>query len=648
MNIKSHLSFLKVFAQKLGTSLSGMIMPIIGVIIAWGLATAFFIPAGWTPVAVISNNIVGPIIKYLIPSLIGFLGGKLVYGQRGGFMGALATFGVIGGADLFASGFWPVSSGLGPQFLGAMISGPLFAWIFKKIESIWEGKIKTGFEMLIDNFAFGIFGLFAAIFSLFVTPFFIYGLTWTLGAIVNPLAKHNLLWLTSFFVEPAKVLFLNNAINHGVFTPLGVMQVHELGKSILFYIESNPGPGFGLLLAYVLTDKKQRGSAGSASIIQFFGGIHEVYFPFILMRPILILATMAGGATGVAILQIFGAGAVAPASPGSVVALFAESAHGAKDYAGLAISILAAASVSFVVAVLLMKFTKKKEISKNQAIAKMNATKGKESKYVKINQSSIKNKNIDFVVFACDAGMGSSAMGAGILRKLFKDQNLNIKVKNIAIRELDTINPDLVVVQNILSKRAKEKNKANQFIVENFLEQNQYMKIVEDIKKINNLKVDKKEKIKKEKVDKKDNLLYKMISSKNVKLNSKEKSVKDAIDNSGNILLKNKNVTKEYLKSMHKRNEDVSVYIGNGVAIPHGQSDSSQWINESGISLTTYPNGIDWNGNKVYLVIAIAGKDNNHLDILSQLAIKLNDEKNVKKIAKAKTIKEIKEILNNE
>ncbi|NQZ66147.1 MAG: PTS mannitol transporter subunit IICBA [Mycoplasmatales bacterium] len=639
MNLSINRKSAKVLIQKIGTSLSGMIMPIIGVMIAWGLATAFFIPTGWTPVSSIDKYIVGPVIKYLIPILIGFLGGKQIYGDRGGYMGALASAGIIGGADLFASGFWSVSENLGPQFLGAMISGPLFAFIFKKIEMNWEGKVKPGFEMLVNNFSFGIFGLGALVFSLFITPFAVYGLTWTLGSIVDPLANYNALPVTSIFVEPAKTLFLNNAINHGVFTPLGILQVQETGKSILFYIESNPGPGFGLLLAYMLMDKKQRGSAGSASVIHFFGGIHEVYFPFIIMRPILILATIAGGATGVAILQIFDAGAVAPASPGSVIALFAESAKGAKDYIGLALSIGLATVVSFVVAVFLLKYTTKKNISKNEAIAIMNAKKGKKSKYVS-EESTLNTSKIKSIIFACDAGMGSSVMGAGILRNLIKKEGLDVKVKNVAIRDLSKENPDLVVVQSSLAERAKTENATSQFLVNNFLDSVQYESLIKQLKSTN----DKKLEIEEENETKIGSLID-MVNENNVQFNSRVRTIKGAIEASGKLLLNNNFIEKEYIESMHKRNEDVSVYIGNGVAIPHGQSGSSKWIKNQGIAIIAHPKGLDWNGETVHLIISIAVNDGNHIDLLTELAIKLENKNLVKEMSKLNSLEELKEYL---
>src|SRR5215207_8339006 len=269
----------RVAVQKFGTFLSGMIMPNIAAFIAWGFITAFFIETGWRPVEGIGGfgedaagepniGLVGPMIRFMLPLLIAIQGGRMVYGIRGSVVAAVATMGVI-------------ISTPDPNFLGALIMGPLAAWCMKHVDKLWEGKIKPGFEWLVDN---------------------------------------SLLPLASLIIEPAKVLFLNNAINHGVLTPLGIQQAAEEGKSILFLLEANPGPGAGLLIAYsIFGTGVARNTAPAALIIQFFGGIHEVYFPFVLLKPITLLATIAGGMVGILTLVIFGAGLRAPAAPGSII-----------------------------------------------------------------------------------------------------------------------------------------------------------------------------------------------------------------------------------------------------------------------------------------------------------------------------------------
>jgi PTS system mannitol-specific IIC component len=327
--------------QKLGGYLAGMVMPNIGAIIAWGLITALFIPVGWLPNENLAE-LVGPMITYLLPVLIGYTGGRMVHGQRGAVVGATATMGVVVGADV-------------PMFLGAMIIAPIAAYVLKLFDNAIEGKIRPGFEMLIDNFSAGIVGAgFAILGKLGIGPV-VNSLTTAAGNGVDWLLDHSLMPLVSILVEPAKVLFLNNAINHGVFSPLGVQQVAESGKSILFMIESNPGPGLGLLLAYFFFGPKSlRPTTPAAMIIHFFGGIHEIYFPYVLMKPRLILAMMAGGMAGVATFMITGAGTVASPAPGSIFAFFAVTAKG--SHVGMILGVVIAAAVTFGVASLLLGF----------------------------------------------------------------------------------------------------------------------------------------------------------------------------------------------------------------------------------------------------------------------------------------------------
>jgi mannitol PTS system EIICBA or EIICB component len=332
---------LRATVQRFGGYLASMVMPNIAAFIAWGLITAMFIPTGWVPNEMFAK-LVGPMITLLLPILIGYTGGRLVHGQRGAVVGAVATVGVAIGADV-------------PMFLGAMIVGPLTAFILKMFDKLIEGKVKPGFEMLIDNFSAGIIGGGMALLGLWRIGPIVSWFTNIAGDAVNWLVSHSLLPLASILVEPAKVLFLNNAINHGVLGPLGVAQVAEKGKSILFMIESNPGPGLGLLTAYLLFGPRSlRPTAPAAIVVHFLGGIHEIYFPYVLMKPRLILAMIAGGASGVLTFLVTGAGLVATPSPGSIFAYMAVTPRGA--HFGVLLGIAISAAVTFFVAALLLGF----------------------------------------------------------------------------------------------------------------------------------------------------------------------------------------------------------------------------------------------------------------------------------------------------
>ncbi len=483
----------RVGVQRFGTFVSGMILPNIAAFIAWGLITSLFIQTGWLPLLGISpewvqqiggwsanpdvtnTGLVGPMIVYLLPLLIANTGGRMVYGVRGGVIGTIATVGVIVGAGI-------------PMFLGAMIMGPGAAWIMKQIDKIWAGKIKAGFEMLVDNFSGGIVGMLLALLGFFGIAPIVTALSNFLEGVVHWLVDTHLLPLASLFVEPGKILFLNNAINHGVFTPLGTIEAQKSGQSILFLIEANPGPGLGILLAFAIFGVGLlRASAPGAILIQFIGGIHEIYFPYVLAKPLLVLAAMAGGATGVLTNVIFQSGLRAPASPGSIIAVIAQTPPG--SFVGVLLSVLLSATVSFLVASVIIRASRKRDLDAialsgdtalADAVAQNAANKGGESRVGSLLGTATKVQNI---VFACDAGMGSSAMGATVLRdKLKKAGITGVKVENKAIANLDG-KADLVITQAQLTARAQQKAPNAQHVsVDNFMGSPKYDEVVDLVK----------------------------------------------------------------------------------------------------------------------------------------------------------------------
>jgi PTS system mannitol-specific IIC component len=473
------ISEFRVKVQRFGSYLSGMVMPNIGAFIAWGIITALFIPTGWMPNKDLAA-LVGPMITYLLPLLIGYTGGKMIYDARGGVVGATATMGVIVGADI-------------PMFLGAMIMGPLGGWAIKKFDKLIRGKVKQGFEMLVNNFSAGIIAGILTLLAYKTIGPVVLGLNKALAAGVEVIVNSGLLPLANVFIEPAKVLFLNNAINHGILSPLGIEQAAENGKSILFLLETNPGPGLGILLAFCLFGKgTAKQSAPGAAIIHFLGGIHEIYFPYILMKPMLILAAMAGGISGVFTFSIFNVGLVAPPSPGSIFALMAMTPKG--NYLGVIAGVLVATAVSFAVGSFILKTSKQieEETDIADAAEKMQQMKGKKSSVVNtletnVNPQTAEAKSFDLtkvnkIVFACDAGMGSSAMGASVLRNKVNKAELDITVINTAINNLPD-DADIVVTHKDLTARAKDKlPNAYHVSVENFLNSPKYDELVEILK----------------------------------------------------------------------------------------------------------------------------------------------------------------------
>ncbi|WP_433500858.1 mannitol-specific PTS transporter subunit IIC [Sphaerimonospora sp. CA-214678] len=331
----------KATIQRIGGHLAGMIMPNIGAFIAWGLITALFIPTGWLPNESLAE-LVGPMITVLLPVLIGYTGGRMVHGQRGAVVGAVATMGVVVGTDI-------------PMFLGAMIIGPLAALVIKLVDGFTQQRTRAGFEMLVDNFSAGIVGGAMAVLGAWGIGPIVRVITEAAGDAVAWLIDHSLLPVASLLIEPAKVLFLNNAINHGVLGPLAVAEATAQGKSILFMLESNPGPGLGLLLAFLFFGPRSlRPSTPAAMVIHFLGGIHEIYFPYVLMKPRLILAVIAGGAAGIATFMATGAGLIATPSPGSIFAYFAVTPKG--GWFGMLAGVLVATAASFAVASVLLGF----------------------------------------------------------------------------------------------------------------------------------------------------------------------------------------------------------------------------------------------------------------------------------------------------
>ena len=635
----------RVGIQKFGTFLSGMIMPNMGAFIAWGIITALFIPAGFLPNEEL-GKLVGPMITYLLPLLIGYTGGRMVYGVRGGVVGAVATTGVIVGTDI-------------PMFIGAMMLGPLTAWLMMKLDKIWEGRVKPGFEMLIDNFSAGILAAGMAVVGMLVVGPVVKAFSAGASAVVEFLVINGLLPFTSIFIEPAKVLFLNNAVNHGILTPLGTQQALEEGKSILFLLEANPGPGFGILLAYsIFGTGLAKASAPGAALIQFVGGIHEIYFPYVLMKPVMILAAIGGGMTGIFTLVVTGAGLRSPAAPGSILAVYAATAR--DSYVGVTLSVLFATTVSFLIASVILKASKTpvgatEEEALGAATVRMEEMKGKKSSVsslltgsgaaaggVAVLAGPVKN-----IVFACDAGMGSSAMGASVLRNKIKAAGFpDVKVTNSAIANLsDTY--DVVITHQDLTERATPVTASAVHVsVDNFMNSPKYDEIVELVRSSNTeIGADAPAATPAAAAATpeapEETGPAGILVAESVVLNGTATTRDAAIDEAGRLLLDRGAVDAGYLDSMHEREESVSTYMGSYLAIPHGTNAAKDHIIKSAVSVIRYPNGIDWNGKEVKFVVGVAGINNEHLQILSSIAKVFTNKAQVAQLEAATTVEEV-------
>ncbi|WP_340371924.1 PTS mannitol transporter subunit IICBA [Peribacillus sp. FSL E2-0218] len=640
---------IKVAVQKFGNFLSSMVMPNISAFIAWGLITALFIPSGFLPNESLAK-MVTPMVTFLLPILIGYTGGKLIHDHRGGVVGAIATMGVIVGSDI-------------PMFLGAMIMGPFGGYVIKKFDQLIEGKIKAGFEMLVNNFSAGILGGLLAILSFLAIGPAVVVFTGWLVAGVDWLVGTGLLPLTSILIEPAKVLFLNNAINHGVLSPIALEQAKQTGSSILFLLESNPGPGLGVLLAYCIFGKgTAKRSAPGAVIIQFFGGIHEIYFPYILMKPMLFIAVILGGMSGVFTLVLLGGGLFAPASPGSIFAITAVTPHHASAYIANFAGVLVAAIVSFVVAAFILKTGKQSEENIEDAAKKMQEMKGKKSSVANVfaSEPGTMPTNVNKIIFACDAGMGSSAMGASLLRKKVKEAGMNISVTNTAISNIPA-DAQIVITQEELTPRAKNKvPNAYHVSVDNFLSSPEYDSLLARLQddgtdELHEIVEEAEEKVPGvrkhsiepgiEEVEQADNEL---LREENVFLNQQFANKEEAIRFAGRALVKAGYVKESYIEAMIARDEMTSTYMGNDVAIPHGTEEAKKDVLKSGFTVLQIPDGVDFDGQKARLIFGIAGKDGTHLEILSGIAVTCSEMENIEKMVKATTARELMDIINVE
>ena len=571
--------------QRFGRSLSAMVMPNIGAFIAWGLITAMFIPGGWLPNEHLAK-MVSPMLKYLLPTLIAFTAGKNVSGYRGGVAGAVAAMGVIIGTDT-------------PMFLGAMIMGPIAGWCVKKFDNLVKGKVGAGFEMLVDNFSLGIIAMLLAIAGYLLIGGVVEGLSNALGSGVNWMLKHKLNPLLSLIVDPAKVVFLNNAVNHGIMTPLGIQQAAEMGHSMLFLVDPNPGPGLGILLAcWVFGKGMTKQSAPGAAVIQLFGGIHEIYFPYVLARPLLLLPVIIGNICALSFFTLTDFGLVAPASPGSLISIILRSPRG-RTLIGI-LGVFIATAISFLLAIPIIKARPDFQ-GENE-----NTPSTEDGALVKPLPGTIRK-----IVFACDAGMGSSALGATRFKaRLMKNGLGSITCTNSAVDSIPD-DADIVVCQSNLADRVHghEVVRITNFISDPAL----------------------------------DSLLGRLgkgtaeetgvLRIRNILTGLPSESKEDAILRAGHMLEASGYVESGYAESMLEREKVASTYMGMGLAIPHGTSETKALVRESGIVVLQYPDGVDFGEEKARLVIGIAGAGDAHLDILAKISSALDDEEVLERLS---------------
>ena len=591
--------------SKFGKFLSGMVMPNIGAFIAWGFLTALFIPTGWLPNEQFAS-ITTPMLSYLIPVLIAAQGGYLTGGDRGRIAGAIAVIGCIAGA--------PDTT----MLMGAMVMGPFAGWVIKMFDRLMEGRTPAGFEMLIDNFSVGILGMLLAMLGyIAIGPVMTTILAVLMGG-VQILVEYSLMPLLAIFIEPAKVLFLNNALNHGIFTPIGIAQAEETGRSIMYMLEANPGPGVGVLLAYCFfcKDAKTRQSAPGAVIIHFFGGIHEIYFPYVLMNPKVIIAPIVGNMAAIAWFSLTGAGLTSAASPGSIIAFLSMSPS--DMILTNLIGVLIAAGVSFAIAVPLVRSMQVADI--DQASQQMREMKGTAEAAV------ISDTEGGKIVFACDAGMGSSAMGATRFRNRIKAERPDLTVEHSSV---DTVPADanIVVCQRVLSERARKSAPSAQIVtIDNFLDDpalDSLYKALTQLSHAAELIETTPAPAPEPAAEERPSLT---ISADDIQLGLAPVGREQCIRDSGALLVERGCVSEPYVDAMVERDRLTSVYIGMGIAIPHGTNEAKEAVEKTGVVLQQYPEGVDFDGERANLVFGIAGRGEEHLEVLANICRILEDE----------------------
>lgn len=622
--------------RRFGGIMSGMVMPNLGAFVGWGLLAALFIPNGWFPNKEL-NELVGPILNYVFPLLIGYTAGYNIHGQRGGVIGLFASMGVVVGSDI-------------TMISGAMIMGPLSAWTLKKFDQAIDGKVKPGFEMFVNNFSLGIIGIIFCILAFLTVGPAIRGLIAILTTGVNWATQHNAIPLLSVFMAPAQVLFLNNVVNHGILAPIGFAQAADVGKSIMFLVDTNNGPLLGTLFSIALFGKgKAKNTAPMAMFIAGIAGIGEVYFPFVLGNPIMVFATMGGLAVSLFLQVILGGGLIGVASPGSLINIALMTPKDAI-FANF-VSILAGFIVSALIGCLLLKvfppnadadptldFTvgdrKVKSVSDYQTKANANG----------LNELKDLKHNIKKIVVACDSGMGSSAMGASVLKEILRrDGYADIIVSNSSANTI-AADADVVVTLASLIERAKASSHSDKTVfipIDNFLEAHHYAGVMQFVALCNR---------KDEVVAKKElasGIDPTLLNENNILLNQHFTSVEAAIKATGQLLVDNGYVSPDYIAQMLQRNRNLPVYVGNHVAIPHGLEDDQGAIKKSGVVIVQVPEGVPFSEDEIaYVFAGVAGKDNTHLDILSTISTALIDEASVERVRTAQSAQVILAVFN--
>lgn len=456
---------MKKLLHRFGKFYTKVIINYIGIFIFVGILSVVFGDYGWLPnedIYAISQFV----YKAVIPIMIAYAagneaghsrereGGKRL--QAGGAIAVMAVSGMILADD---------ETGI----LGAMILGPVSGILWKYILEPGVRKVKAGLEMLVRNVAAAFAGSIMALLAFYLVAPAIAVCVHVLLSGIDYLIGHKLIWLVSIVIEPAKVFFLNNSINHGILIPLGMQQAEQVGESMLFLLEANPGPGLGILAALYLERKEKRKEYAASMFVEFVGGIHEIYFPEIISNMWLLLALISGGAAGNLCFMILHGAANGVVSPGSIFAVLLVCSQ--NRILAVLIGIAVSVAVSAAVAVLILKWQRKplKILESDIAVQRL-------------SENKVERKMIRKIGVICNAGVGSSAMGAALFRRSLRELELTgIEVEAYAADQIPE-ELDAVVCQKDLKEiLLPELGAVKVYTVESLLNQAEYKAIIEDI-----------------------------------------------------------------------------------------------------------------------------------------------------------------------
>jgi PTS system mannitol-specific IIC component len=604
-----------------GRFLSQLVFQNISGLLALGFLRILFAPSGWFPHEGV-YQIVDFIVLYFIPIQFANTGGKMIGGQRGGVIASFVMVGLVAGNTTSYS-----------MILPSMCVGPIIGYLIKKTDQWLERRTPPGYELLIYNGAAGLVGtLTAVVCYLYVGPLF----ARTMQMIYQEallLAQSQLLPLISVIIEPSKLFFFNNVINHGILEPLGIQETKVNHKSIFFLLESNPGPGFGLLLAFYLKSKGQelaeRRNLKSSMFIQLFGGIHELYFPYALMKPLVILPLIVAGAAGNFIFYMFESGLVATPSPGSIIVLLVLAPLG--EHVGIIVGFAISVAVSFIgcMFVLSVRGAQVNKQSANKPIVVSELSVYKQHEVVRPMKK---------VAFACDAGMASSAMGAALFKKKLREKNIKSEVVNCSVDRVP-VDADIVVAHSHLIERARQVCPGAEFYpLVTFLDDALYERIMERI-------------VETDEYGEEDVFPFAggrcIITTGHVIMEGTAQTKWQAIDELGELLYRLGHISPGYIEEMKEREFTNATYLGNQVAIPHGISADSSNIRSSGLVVGRYPDGIDFGkGEIAHLVFALAIRGSDQLSVLSQLAYLIEDKHKIWQLLHSTSRDEVADIIN--